>query len=78
MTFFIVAGGISILALAAMLWPLLRPKAPTESRSSYDMQIYKDQLNEVDVVWCLTHAFGGIKERHGDFRPYFRPGVRAD
>ena len=49
MTFWIVAGGISILALAAMLWPLLRPKAPTVSRSSYDMQIYKDQLKEVDT-----------------------------
>lgn len=49
MTFWIFAGGISIIALAAMLWPLLRPKAQSVTRSSYDMQIYKDQLKEVEA-----------------------------
>ena len=49
MTFWIFAGGLTVLALAAMLWPLLRPKTQTAMRSSYDVQIYKDQLTEVEA-----------------------------
>lgn len=49
MTFWIFAGGITLLALVAMLWPLLRPKAQSVTRSTYDMQIYKDQLKEVEA-----------------------------
>jgi cytochrome c-type biogenesis protein CcmH len=49
MTFWIFAGGLTVLALAAMLWPLLRPKKQTAMRSSYDVQIYKDQLKEVEA-----------------------------
>ena len=49
MLFWISAVGITVLALAAMLWPLLRPKAQTATRSSYDVQIYKDQLKEVEA-----------------------------
>lgn len=49
MTFWIFASAIAILALVAMLWPLLRPKMQTVVRSSYDMQIYKDQLKEVEA-----------------------------
>jgi len=49
MTFWIFASAIAILALVIMLWPLLRPKAQTIVRSSYDMQIYKDQLKEVEA-----------------------------
>ena len=49
MTFWIFAGGLAVLALAAMLWPLLRPKKQTAMRSSYDVQIYKDQLKEVEA-----------------------------
>jgi len=49
MTFWIFAAGITILTLAAMLWPVLRPKSQTAMRSSYDVQIYKDQLKEVEA-----------------------------
>lgn len=49
MTFWIFAGGLTVLALAAMLWPLLRPKKQTAMRSSYDVKIYKDQLKEVEA-----------------------------
>lgn len=49
MTFWIFAGGLSALTLAAMLWPLMRPKTQTTLRSSYDVQIYKDQLKEVEA-----------------------------
>ncbi len=49
MTFWIFAGGLTILALAVMLWPLIRPKKQTASRSSYDVQVYKDQLKEVEA-----------------------------
>ena len=49
MLFWISAIGITLLALAAMLWPLLRPKTQTATRSSYDVQIYKDQLKEVEA-----------------------------
>ncbi|MHA1127742.1 MAG: c-type cytochrome biogenesis protein CcmI [Alphaproteobacteria bacterium] len=48
MVFWILAGGIGVLALAVIVWPLLRPKATTALQSSYDMQIYRDQLKEVD------------------------------
>lgn len=48
MAFWIFAGGIGALALAAIVWPLLRPKAMGALQSSYDMQIYKDQLKEVE------------------------------
>lgn len=49
MIFWVFAGGISALAMAAMLWPLLRPIKKTALRSSYDVQIYKDQLKEVEA-----------------------------
>ena len=49
MTFWIFAGGLSALTLAVMLWPLMRPKTQTAMRSSYDVQIYKDQLKEVEA-----------------------------
>ncbi len=49
MTFWIFAGGLTILTLAVMLWPLLRPTRQTAMRSSYDVQIYKDQLKEVEA-----------------------------
>lgn len=49
MTFWIFAGGLSALTLAVMLWPLMRPKAQSAMRSSYDVQIYKDQLKEVEA-----------------------------
>lgn len=49
MTFWILAGGLSFFALAAMLWPLLRPNKLSATRSSYDVQIYKDQLKEVEA-----------------------------
>ncbi|OUS05177.1 c-type cytochrome biogenesis protein CcmI [Rhodobacterales bacterium 52_120_T64] len=47
--FWIFAGGLTALTLAAMLWPLLRPSRQTAMRSSYDVQIYKDQLKEVEA-----------------------------
>jgi len=49
MIFWIFAGGLSALTLAIMLWPLMRPKSQTIMRSSYDVQIYKDQLKEVEA-----------------------------
>jgi len=48
-TFWIFAAGLTLLALVAMLWPLLRPKRQTAMRSSYDVQVYKDQLKEVEA-----------------------------
>lgn len=48
MVFWIFAVSIALLALAWMAYPLLRPKKLAELRSTYDIQIYKDQLKEVE------------------------------
>lgn len=49
MVFWIFAIGMAVIALASMMWPLLRPKTQVLTRSSYDVQIYKDQLKEVEA-----------------------------
>ncbi len=49
MVFWIGAGSILFLALLAMLWPLVFPKPQAMARASYDVQVYKDQLKELDT-----------------------------
>ena len=48
MSFWIAAIALSLLALGWIARPLLRGRGDGAARSSYDMQIYKDQLKEVD------------------------------
>ncbi len=49
MLFWIVAIAAAVIATVWILYPLLRPKASAATRSAYDVQIYKDQLKEVET-----------------------------
>ncbi len=48
MTFWLFAGGLSALAIALLLWPLLRRPAAAAPRQAYDLNVYRDQLAEVE------------------------------
>ena len=48
MLFWGIAGLVIALSLLAMLAPLLRGGAGAERRASYDLQVYRDQLREID------------------------------
>ena len=48
MTFWLLAGGLSALAIALLLWPLLRRPAGAAPRQVYDRNVYRDQLAEVE------------------------------
>jgi len=47
--FWTVAATLSLGVAAAMVAPLIRGGARPERRASYDMQIYRDQLGEIDA-----------------------------
>ncbi len=49
MIFWIPAALLSLGAIAWAVFPLLRPKASKVTRSAYDVQVYKDQLKEVET-----------------------------
>lgn len=48
MTFWLLAGALSALALVLLLWPLLRRPAGAAPRQAYDLNVYRDQLAEVE------------------------------
>jgi cytochrome c-type biogenesis protein CcmH len=48
MIFWLAAGALSALAIALLLWPLLRRPADAAPRQAYDLNVYRDQLAEVD------------------------------
>lgn len=48
MLFWIITVAITLVAIVWVVFPLLRPKTGTVTRSAYDVQIYKDQLKEVE------------------------------
>ena len=48
MTFWLVAGLITLAAVLAMLWPLLAAPAEAALRPDHDMTVYRDQLAELD------------------------------
>ena len=47
MTFWLVAGALSALAIGLLLWPLLRRPAEVAPRQAYDLGVYRDQLAEI-------------------------------
>ncbi len=47
--FWTVAAVLVLGTLAAVFAPLLRRRASAERRASYDMQVYRDQLREIDA-----------------------------
>jgi cytochrome c-type biogenesis protein CcmH len=44
----ILAIALTLATCAYLLWPILRPNAQARSRADYDMEIYRDQLAEVE------------------------------
>ena len=49
MVFWGLAAALTALSLALTMAPMLRGSARADRRSSYDMQIYRDQLREVEA-----------------------------
>lgn len=48
MTFWLIAGAMTMVVIAALLAPLLRRPPSTVARSGYDLVVYRDQLAEVE------------------------------
>lgn len=47
MTVWIIAAAMSVAAMAAVLIPILRHREETEDPAAYDIEVYKDQLDQV-------------------------------
>ena len=47
--FLVIAGGVVLGSLGLVLAPMLRGSGRGERRASYDMQIYRDQLREIEA-----------------------------
>ncbi len=41
-------GGLALLVIAGLLWPLVRAPQSSESRAAYDFMVFEDQLKEVE------------------------------
>ena len=48
MLFWVVAIGLTLCASLAVLWPLSGPSRPAEPGADHDLEVYRDQLAEVD------------------------------
>jgi cytochrome c-type biogenesis protein CcmH len=48
MMFWVLAGAMAALLVAALLWPLLRSGAAAPAAADYDRAVYRDQLAEVE------------------------------
>ena len=48
MLFWLAVGGLALAAVAFLLLPLLRPPSSPASRADYDIEIYRDQLGELE------------------------------
>ena len=56
--FWIIAGLLSVIVTAWLLVPLLRAQRSTASRAIYDINVYKDQLTELDRDVALGRIAG--------------------
>ncbi|MDH3475111.1 MAG: c-type cytochrome biogenesis protein CcmI [Rhodospirillales bacterium] len=48
MTFWLIAGALTTLAVAMLLFPILRRPDDLPSRRGFDLEVYRDQLQEVE------------------------------
>ncbi len=48
MALFVILGLMTVIALALLVVPLLRRQGPLGARADYDIEIYRDQLNELE------------------------------
>ncbi|MDP6566955.1 MAG: c-type cytochrome biogenesis protein CcmI [Alphaproteobacteria bacterium] len=58
MSLWLAIGGLTLLALVPLLWPLLRPPRPAGQRLDHDLEVYRDQLREL----AAEAAEGAISE----------------
>ncbi len=49
MSIWLAIGALTLLAVLPMLWALLRPKGAGSERLDHDLEVYRDQLREVDA-----------------------------
>ena len=62
MLFWFIAGILTLGAVLAIIWPILKEKAWSEDPASFNLQVYADQLNELD----RDHLQGRIGEQDKD------------
>lgn len=48
MLFWIVAAAMTAAVVMVIIWPLARPAAAAGSRAAYDLEVYRDQLKELE------------------------------
>ncbi|MFP6774355.1 MAG: c-type cytochrome biogenesis protein CcmI [Alphaproteobacteria bacterium] len=49
MNFWLAIGGLTLVVLLPILWPLLRPGKVAPDRLDHDLEVYRDQLREVEA-----------------------------
>ena len=59
MLFWFIAGILTLGAVLAIIWPILKEKALSEDPASFNLQVYADQLNELE----RDHLQGRIGEQ---------------
>lgn len=62
MTFWIAAAAILVATTAVLLWPMLRRRSDAPDSASFDVEVYRDQLRQVE----RDRAQGLIGERDAD------------
>lgn len=62
MTFWILAAILTLAVLAGVLWPLVRGRAAARRAADYDIEVYRDQLAEVE----RNHAQGLIGDSEAE------------
>ncbi len=66
MNLWIAIGGLTLITVLPILWPLLRPGRATNERLDHDLEVYRDQLREVDAELAanaLTEREAGEAKR---------------
>ncbi|MFP6748220.1 MAG: c-type cytochrome biogenesis protein CcmI, partial [Alphaproteobacteria bacterium] len=66
MNLWIAIGGLTLVVVLPMLWPLLRPGKAAIDRLDHDLEVYRDQLREVDAELAadaLTEREAGEAKR---------------
>ena len=48
MTVWLILAALTVVAVALLVWPLMRRRDPAADRADYDLEVYKDQLAEVE------------------------------
>lgn len=66
MSLWLAIGGLTLAAILPVLWPLLRPSKASDRRLDHDLEVYRDQLREVDAELAadaLTEQEAGEAKR---------------